>query len=76
MVRAYVMVEAGASDAASLLDEVLAVEHVTEAHVVAGEFDIIAEVNAGAVSDVMSTVATTIRGVEGVDDTRTYVCLE
>lgn len=76
MVRAYVMVEAGASDAASLLDDVLAVEKVTEAHVVAGEFDIIAEVNAEAVSDVMSTVATTIRGVEGVDDTRTYVCLD
>lgn len=70
------MVNAGTSDAASLLDHVLAVDHVTEAHIVAGEYDIIAEVEAEEVSDVMATVATSVRSVDGVADTRTYVCLE
>ena len=75
MVRAYVMVDADAGDAAGLLDEVVAVGHVTEAHVVAGGHDIIAEVEAEEVGEVMSTVATTVRGIDGVADTRTYVCL-
>ncbi|MFB6117934.1 Lrp/AsnC ligand binding domain-containing protein [Halosegnis sp.] len=75
MVRAYVMIDAGAGDAAALLDGVLAVDRVEEAHVVAGDYDIIAEVTAEEVGDVMSTVATTIRNIEGVTDTRTYVCL-
>ncbi len=70
------MVDAGASDAASLLDDVLAVAHVVEAHIVAGEYDVIAEVEAEEVSDVMATVATNVRAVDGVADTRTYVCLE
>lgn len=76
MVRAYVMIDAGAGDAADLVDAVLGVDHVGEAHVVAGDYDIIAEVEASEVSDVMSTVATAIRDIDGVTDTRTYVCLD
>jgi DNA-binding Lrp family transcriptional regulator len=76
MVRAYVMVEVGGGDAAGLLDAVLGVDHVAEAHIVAGEYDIIAEVEADEVRDVMATVATAVRSLTGVADTRTYVCLE
>jgi DNA-binding Lrp family transcriptional regulator len=76
MVRAYVMVAVGGGDAAGLLDAVLGVDHVSEAHIVAGEYDIIAEVEADEVRDVMSTVATAVRSLTGVADTRTYVCLE
>lgn len=70
------MVDVGTSDTAGLLDAVLAVEHVAEGHIVAGEYDIIAEVEAEEVSEVMSTVATTVRNIDGVADTRTYVCLD
>lgn len=76
MVQAYVMVEVGGGDAAGLLDAVLGVDHVKEAHIVAGEYDIIAEVEADEVRDVMSTVATAVRSLTGVADTRTYVCLD
>ena len=75
MVRAYVMIDVGAGDAAKLVDAVLGVTHVGEAHVVAGDYDIIAEVEAEEVGEVMSTVATAIRDIDGIDDTRTYVCL-
>ena len=75
MARAYVMVDAGSEDATGLLDAVLGVTHVGEAHVVAGDYDIIAEVEATEVGEVMSTVATALRGLDGVNDTRTYVCL-
>ena len=75
MVGAYVMIDAGAGDAAKLVDAVLGVTQVEEAHVVAGDYDIIAEVEAEEVGEVMSTVATAIRDIDGIDDTRTYVCL-
>jgi DNA-binding Lrp family transcriptional regulator len=76
MVHAFVMVKADSVDAASVLDAVLGVEGITEAHIVAGEFDIIAEVEAEEVYDVLGAAATEIRSIHGVVDTKTYVALE
>jgi len=75
MVHAVVMVETGTAKSTEILDEITSLERVLEAHVVAGDYDIIAEVEAEAVGEVMSTVATAIRDIDGIDDTRTYVCL-
>jgi DNA-binding Lrp family transcriptional regulator len=49
---------------------------VEEAHIVAGQYDIIVEVTADEVYDVMHSVATGIRDLDGVADTRTYISLE
>jgi len=76
MVRAFVMVKADSVDAETVLDAVLGVEGITEAHVVAGDFDIIAEVEAEEVYDVLGAAATDIRSIDGVTDTKTYVALE
>ncbi|WP_255148951.1 Lrp/AsnC family transcriptional regulator [Halorarius halobius] len=76
MVRAFIMVKADAGDAEPLADAVADLQYVTEAHVVAGEFDVIAEAEAPEVRDVMHTAATEIRELSGVADTKTYVCLE
>ena len=76
MVHAFVMVEADSGDAETVLDGVLDVEGVAEAHIVAGDVDVIAEVEATEVRDVLRAVATDIRSLEGVSDTRTYVALE
>jgi DNA-binding Lrp family transcriptional regulator len=76
MVRAFVMVKADSVDAETVLDAILGVEGITEAHVIAGDFDIIAEVEAEEVYDVLGAAATDVRSIDGVVDTKTYVALE
>jgi DNA-binding Lrp family transcriptional regulator len=76
MVRAFIMVKAEAGHAEDVLEDVLAFGRVTEAHVVAGDFDLIVEAEGEEVYDVMHSAATAIRGLGDVTDTKTYVCLE
>lgn len=75
MVRAFIMVKVE-GDAESSLNPVTAIANIEEAHVVAGDYDIIAEALADEVRDIMHTAAAEIRYIEGVRDTKTYVCLE
>ena len=76
MVHAFVMVKTDSVGAETVLDAVLGVDGITEAHIVAGDFDIIAEVEAEEVYDVLGAVATDVRSIDGVVDTKTYVALE
>lgn len=76
MVRAFIMVQAAAGHAEDVVESVLGFDHVVEAHVVAGEFDVIVEAEADEVYDVMHEAATAIRGLANVTDTKTYICLE
>jgi len=76
MVRAYIMVKTAAGKSESLLESTRALDGVTEAHIVAGAYDIIVEGTGEEVYDLLHSVATDIRDQEGVTDTRTYVCLE
>ncbi|MFC6786337.1 Lrp/AsnC family transcriptional regulator [Halobaculum halobium] len=76
MVHAFVMVKvSGDADTQGVADAVSGIETVTEAHVVAGDFDVIAEVDAPDMYTVLDTVADAVRGVDGVTDTRTYVSM-
>lgn len=76
MVHAFVMVKTAAGKSEDLLESTVAIEGVDEAHVVAGEYDVIAEASGEEVYDVMHEVATRIRDLDGVTDTRTYIALE
>lgn len=76
MVHAFVMLKSGAGQSRSLVEPIRAIDGVEEAHIVAGTWDIIAEVSAEAVYDVLHSVTADIRGFEGVTDTKTYVSLE
>lgn len=76
MVRAFIMVKTGPGHAEGLTEAVRDVERVLEAHVIAGDFDVIVEAEGEEVYDVIHDAATTIRGLEGVVDTKTYICLE
>jgi DNA-binding Lrp family transcriptional regulator len=76
MVRAFIMVKAGSGHAESLLGTVRGLDHVAEANIVAGDFDIIVEAEAEEVYNVINSVATKVRSLDAVDDTKTYVCLE
>ncbi|WP_435333704.1 Lrp/AsnC family transcriptional regulator [Haloarchaeobius sp. TZWWS8] len=75
MVHAFIMVKTAAGKSEELLEAIRSFEPVTEAHIVAGNWDIITEVDAEEVYDVMHTVASEVQGLEGVADTKTYIAL-
>ncbi|MFC7248401.1 Lrp/AsnC family transcriptional regulator [Halomicroarcula sp. GCM10025324] len=76
MVNAFIMIKTVAGKSEELLNAVGESEGVDEAHIVAGQYDIIAEASGAEVYDVMHSVSSRIRNLEGVADTRTYICLE
>jgi DNA-binding Lrp family transcriptional regulator len=76
MERAFMMVKIDAGHAEEVRHGIREFEAVSEAHVVAGEYDLVVEAETPAVYDLMHTVATEIRGLSGVVDTKTYICLE
>ncbi|WP_336002454.1 Lrp/AsnC ligand binding domain-containing protein [Halorientalis halophila] len=76
MVRAYIMVKTAAGKSQGLLEATRSLSGVEEAHIVAGKYDVIIEARGDEVYDVMHSVATDVRELDGVADTRTYICLE
>ena len=76
MVRAFVMTKTTAGKSEVLQEQIADLAGVLEAHVVAGQYDIIAEAEGEEVYTVMHEVATRIRELDGVADTTTYICLE
>ncbi|MFB6305147.1 MAG: Lrp/AsnC family transcriptional regulator [Haloferacaceae archaeon] len=76
MVRAFVMVKTEAGEAERLTAAIRDVEDVIEAHVVAGAYDVIAEVEADEVYEVLGAAADGIRSLDGVTDTRTYIAMD
>jgi DNA-binding Lrp family transcriptional regulator len=75
MVDAVIMVRTDAGQSEETVVAVRDLKHVREAHVVAGEFDIIAEVTAEEVYDVLHTASSNIQGLGGVLDTKTYMAM-
>ncbi|MCL9813693.1 Lrp/AsnC family transcriptional regulator [Natranaeroarchaeum aerophilus] len=76
MVHAFVMVKTAAGKSESLLAEVRDEPHVVEAHIVAGEYDIIAEVEVDEVYQVLDASSSGIQALSGVNDTKTYISLD
>lgn len=76
MVRAFITVQTNAGKSTELLEDVVSMEAVITAHVVTGEYDIIVEVQGEKVYTVINAVATDLHDLDGLIDTRTYVCLE
>ena len=76
MACAFIMIKTVAGKSEDLLTAVRDSEGITEAHIVAGQYDIIAEATGEEVYDVMQSVSTRVRDLDGVADTRTYICLE
>lgn len=76
MVHAFIMVKTGAGESEHLLDSVRDVAGVSEAHIVAGTYDIIAEADVEEVYEVLQAASSGIQGLQGVTDTKTYISLE
>lgn len=75
MVAAYVMVKANTGEADRLLHEIADVDGVVDAHIVAGDVDIIAKLDVDSPADVKEIAATTIQNTDGVEDTETYISM-
>jgi len=76
MVHAFVMVKTEAGEGERLLDAIRQVLSVTEAHIVAGNYDIIAEMDTEEVYDVLKSVSGDVQGLQGVTDTKTYISMD
>lgn len=76
MVRAFVMVKTTAGSSEGLIASLRDVPVITEAHIVAGDHDIIVELDVDEIYEVLKTVASSVRSFEGVADTKTYISLE
>jgi DNA-binding Lrp family transcriptional regulator len=76
MVYAFIMVETVSGQSESVREAVEGFDDVRETHVVAGRFDVVVEVDAAEVYDVLHAASTSIQGTEGVSDTTTYVALD
>jgi len=75
MVHAYVMVKSASGRSESVLEAIRDLADVAEAHVVAGKYDVIVEMDAAEVYEVLRRVSQEIGGLADVTDTRTYVAL-
>ena len=76
MVHAFIMVKTAAGKSENLLDEVRSLEQVDEAHIVAGDYDLITEVDVDEVYEVLHTASSGIQRLDGVADTKTYISLQ
>ncbi|WP_089784604.1 Lrp/AsnC family transcriptional regulator [Natronobacterium haloterrestre] len=76
MVHAFIMVKTTAGKSEGLLADIRGLENVAEAHIVAGNYDIIAEVNAPEVYDILETVSSSMQALDGVTDTKTYIAMD
>ncbi len=76
MVHAYVMVKTDVAASESLLAAIRELPAVSEAHIVAGEYDLIVELTVEEVYAVLQATATDIQSLDGVLETKTYISLE
>lgn len=75
MVHAYVMTRTAAGASPETLGAIREFEDVIEAHVVAGDYDIVVEIDAEDVYTILHVATAEIQSLDGIIDTRTYVSL-
>ena len=76
MVTAYILIKANTGDADRLLNDVLGVAGIVDAHIVAGDVDLIAKVAVDSPSAVKDVAAAGIQGIDGVESTETYLTMD
>ncbi|SEO25867.1 AsnC family protein [Halogranum amylolyticum] len=76
MVHSFIMVKTAAGESERLVDAIRDLGQIAEAHIVAGNWDIIAELDTEEVYDVLKTSSSDIQGLKGVDDAKTYISLD
>lgn len=76
MVHAFVMVRTGPGQSEAMVEAAREVEAITEAHIVAGDYDLVVEIETEEVYEVLHTASSELQGLDGVEDTKTYISLD
>ena len=76
MVTAFVMIKANTGEADRLRNDIEAIEGVQSTHIVAGDVDLIAKAQVETPAAVKEISATNSQGVDGVEDTQTYIAMD
>ncbi len=76
MVHAFVMVKTAAGKAEAMVEAAREIGSISEAHIIAGDYDLVAEVDTEEVYDVLHTASAELQGLDGVADTKTYISLD
>lgn len=76
MVHAFIMAKAAAGRAEEMVEATREIAATTEAHIVAGDYDLVVEVESEEVYDVLHTASSAVQGLDGIDDTKTYISLD
>ena len=76
MVEAYVMILTASGTTRDMLPQIKDIDGVRRANIVAGEYDIIADVEAEDTQHLLRLVTDEIQSLDGVGRTRTCIILE
>lgn len=76
MPNAYLAIHTAAGTSPDVLAALQDIEEVADAHIVAGNYDLIVELVAAETSDLLPIVTREIQGIDGVGATRTYIVLD
>jgi DNA-binding Lrp family transcriptional regulator len=76
VVIAYVLVEASTGEADRLAEAMRAVDGVDRVSVVAGDVDFVVRVTVDSPAAVRAAVVSAITGLDGVENTRTYLAMD
>ncbi|MFA9427378.1 Lrp/AsnC family transcriptional regulator [Natronorubrum sp. A-ect3] len=76
MVHAYATIDTATGTAEGVCQTLRDTDGVVEAHVIAGDFDVMVEFAGENTQEILATITESVRPLEGVGATRTYVCLD
>ncbi|WP_227377430.1 Lrp/AsnC family transcriptional regulator [Haladaptatus halobius] len=76
MVTAYVLIKANVPLVDRIRDTVAELDGVVDAHIVAGDIDVIAKVEVDSPAAVRETVASGVLTINGVESTQTHMAME
>lgn len=76
MVKAFFKIDTAVGMEVELVEAIRDVDTVVDAHVIAGDFDIMTELEAETLRELHATLTREIRSRDGVGTTRCYVCLD
>jgi len=74
-VTAYVLVKSNTGEADRVKESIKAIDGVVDGHIVAGDVDFIVKLSVESPARVKDIAAGGILGIDGVEDTQTYIAM-
>lgn len=74
-VTAYVLVKSNTGEADRVKESIEAIDGVVDGHIVAGDVDFIVKLSVESPARVKDIAASGILGIDGVEDTQTYIAM-